>query len=185
MFYTEFDALIPEDRREVTKGEAGIIPPHLKTELDTMRDWVYHAVNDGVYKTGFASTQEAYEYSLYPLFEGLDKLEEHLADPAHQPYLFGKNITDADIRLYSTLIRFDVAYFTSFKCNLKMIRYEYPRLHYWLRNLYWDPSGVTHGAFRDTVRFESVSCITILRVETQFLTSLTSFSTSNSMHMPP
>jgi putative glutathione S-transferase len=138
---------------EAIKGEAGIIPPHLKVELDTMREWVYHAVNDGVYKTGFASTQEAYEHSLYPLFEGLDRLEEHLADPAHQPYLFGKNITDADIRLYSTIIRFDVAYFTSFKCNLKMIRYEYPRLHQWLRNLYWDPSGVTHGAFRNTVRF--------------------------------
>jgi putative glutathione S-transferase len=157
MIYTEFDALIPEEKRETTKGEAGFLPPSLKTELDTFREWVYHSINDGVYRTGFASTQEAYEFSLFPLFEGLDRVEEHLADPAHQPYLFGENITDADIRLYSTLIRFDVAYFSSFKCNLKMIRYEYPRLHTWLRNLYWDPENKFNGAFRDTVRFDLVS----------------------------
>ncbi|KIM92905.1 hypothetical protein OIDMADRAFT_46504 [Oidiodendron maius Zn] len=154
MVYTEFDALIPEEKREATKGEAGFLPPTLKNKLDTFRNFVYHNINDGVYKVGFASTQKAYEYSLFPLFEALDKVEEQLADPAHQPYLFGKNITDADIRLFSTLIRFDVSYFSSFKCNLKMIRYEYPRLHLWLRTLYWDPENKFNGAFRDTVRFQ-------------------------------
>ena len=159
MFYTEFDAFLPEEKREAVKGESGLLPPSLITELDAQREWVYHQINDGVYKVGFASTQAAYEGHLFPLFEGLDRIEEHLADEAHQPYLFGKVITDADIRLYSTLIRFDVAYFSSFKCNLKMIRYEYPRIHTWLRNLYWDPAGVTDGAFRDTVKFDLVSCL--------------------------
>ncbi|KFY90962.1 hypothetical protein V498_05733 [Pseudogymnoascus sp. VKM F-4517 (FW-2822)] len=154
MVYSEFDAFIPEEKREATKAEAGFLPLSLKNELDTFRDFAYHNINDGVYKVGFASTQQAYEDSLFPLFEALDKVEEQLADTAHQPYLFGKNITDADIRLFSTLIRFDVSYFSSFKCNLKMIRYEYPRLHLWLRTLYWDPENKFNGAFRDTVRFQ-------------------------------
>jgi putative glutathione S-transferase len=70
--------------------------------------------------------------------------------------LFGDHITEADIRLYPTLIRFDVAYFTIFKCNLKMIRYEYPQLHDWLRRLYWDESEATnYGAFKKTVEFQA------------------------------
>jgi putative glutathione S-transferase len=84
-------------------------------------------------------------------------LEEHLRQPGHGPYLFGDHITEADIRLYPTLIRFDVAYFTIFKCNLKMIRYEYPQLHDWLRRLYWDESETTNfGAFKKTVDFPAV-----------------------------
>jgi Glutathione S-transferase, C-terminal domain len=98
-----------------------------------------------VYKTGFATTQQAYESSLYPLFNGLDRLEEHLGQPGHSPYLFGANITEADIRLYPTLIRFDVAYHSIFKCNLKMIRHDYPRLDKWLRMLYWDESDRMNG----------------------------------------
>ncbi|KAF2648480.1 glutathione transferase [Lophiostoma macrostomum CBS 122681] len=157
MFYDKFDAFLPEEKREANKGETAIIPPSLKSEIATLNEWVYDGVNNGVYKTGFASTRDAYEESLFALFSSLDRLEEHLGDPAHQPYLYGKNITDADIRLFTTLIRFDAAYFTSFRCNLKMIRYEYPRLHLWLRNLYWDQSERTHGAFHSTVRFDLVS----------------------------
>lgn len=158
MFYTGFDNLLPSERREESKGKAGLLPNHLRSQIDEMNEWVYHTINNGVYKTGFASTQEAYDANVYPIFESLDRLEKHLADPGHQPYLFGENITEADIRLYTTLIRFDVAYFTIFKCNLKMIRYEYPNLHRWLRNLYWDESKKTGGgAFRKTTRFQAVS----------------------------
>jgi glutathionyl-hydroquinone reductase len=71
--------------------------------------------------------------------------------------LFGDHITEADIRLYPTLIRFDVAYFTIFKCNLKMIRHDYPQLHDWLRRLYWDESEATnYGSFKKTVDFQAV-----------------------------
>jgi putative glutathione S-transferase len=158
MFYTAFDHLLPSERREESKGKASLLPDHLRPQIDEMNEWVYHTINNGVYKTGFASTQEAYDANVYPIFESLDRLEKHLADPGHQPYLFGESITEADIRLYTTLIRFDVAYFTIFKCNLKMIRYEYPNLHRWLRNLYWDESESTNGgAFKKTTRFQEVS----------------------------
>ncbi|CAA9962658.1 Glutathione transferase [Pyrenophora teres f. maculata] len=155
MFYTEFDALIPGSLRESSKGDNAIFPTHLHKKINDMNEWVYDTVNNGVYKTGFAQTQEAYEEHVYPIFKSLDVLEEHLGTIGG-PFLFGKYITEADIRLYPTLIRFDVAYFTIFKCNLKMIRYEYPRLHDWLRKLYWDDSELTNfGAFRKTVDFQA------------------------------
>ena len=158
MFYTEFDALLPEHLRESCKGDKAILPKHLRKDIDAMNEWVYDTVNSGVYKTGFAQTQDAYEEHVYPLFKSLDRLEEHLGQPGYGPYLFGDHITEADIRLYPTIIRFDVAYFTIFKCNLKMIRYEYPRLHAWLRRLYWDETEATKfGAFRKTVDFQAVS----------------------------
>jgi glutathionyl-hydroquinone reductase len=116
MFSTEFDHLLPEKMREVNRPGGGFYPEHLRMEIDEMNQWVYHTVNNGVYKTGFATTQEAYESNLYPLFESLDRLEDHLSKPGHSPFLFGENITEADIRLYTTLIRFDVAYYNIFKC---------------------------------------------------------------------
>ncbi|TID19666.1 hypothetical protein E6O75_ATG07004 [Venturia nashicola] len=154
MFYTAFDDLLPEENREITKGKAGLLPSHLRDEIEAMNEWVYNTVNNGVYKCGFASSQKAYEDNVFPLFKSLDRLEEHLGNSDHQPYLFGKHITEADIRLYTTIARFDVAYFTIFKCNLKMVRYEYPNLHLWLRRLYWDESEVTKGAFKKTTFFD-------------------------------
>jgi putative glutathione S-transferase len=158
MFYDAFDAYQPEEKREKTKGERGLFPPHLRKEIEEMNEWVYHTVNNGVYKTGFASTQQAYEDNVFPLFKSLDRLERHLEDPVHQPYLFGEHLTEADIRLYTTIARFDVGYYTIFKCNLKMIRHDYPRLHSWLRRLYWDESEQTAGgAFKNTTKFILVS----------------------------
>jgi putative glutathione S-transferase len=158
MFYTEFDAFIPAHLQEPSKGNKCLLPAHLVKDIEAMNDWVYDSVNNGVYKTGFAQTQEAYEENVYPIFEALDRLEEHLGKPGYGPYLFGDHITEADIRLYPTLIRFDVAYFTIFRCNLKMIRYDYPRLHDWLRKLYWDESERTNGgAFKKAVDFQTVS----------------------------
>ena len=158
MFYTEFDDLIPEHLRESTKGKGALYPAELREEINAMNEWVYDTINNGVYKAGFASTQEAYESSVYPIFESLDRIEEHLSQPGHQPYLFGENVTEADIRLYPTLIRFDVAYYNVMGCNLKMIRYDYPRIHEWLRRLYWDEGEKTNGgAFKKTSHFETVS----------------------------
>jgi putative glutathione S-transferase len=158
MLYSAFDEYLPIEKREKSKGTSGIFPPHLQNKIEEMNDWVYHTINNGVYKTGFSSTQDAYEDHVYPIFKSLDRLEEHLSDPSHQPYLFGESITEADIRLYTTLARFDVAYYTIFKCNLKMIRQDYPRLHHWLRTLYWDESERTNGgAFKNTTKFALVS----------------------------
>lgn len=172
MFYTEFDAFLPEHLRESTKGAAGLFPEHLRSDIEAMNEWVYNTINNGVYKTGFATSQAAYEEHVYPVFESLDRLEKHLGQSEHQPYLFGENITEADIRLYPTLIRFDVAYFTIFKCNLKMIRYEYPRLHDWMRRLYWDESERTGGgAFKKTVDFQHVRFLCSIAYIDNVLTS--------------
>jgi putative glutathione S-transferase len=155
MFYTEFDHLLPEARREATKGDARLFPEHLKEKIEEMNTWVYPELNNGVYRTGFATSQDAYDSAVTTVFTALDRLEDHLSHG--QPYLFGNNITEADIRLYPTILRFDVAYHTIFKCNLKMIRHDYPNLHKWLRRLYWDESERTRGAFKSTVDFKAVS----------------------------
>ena len=155
MLYDQFDDFLEPDHRETNKPGGGFYPPHLRGEIDSMNEWVYATVNNGVYKTGFANSQEAYDANLYPLFKSLDRLEEHLKSPAHQPYLFGEHITEADVRLYTTMARFDVAYYNIFNCNLKMIRHDYPRLSKWLRNLYWDTSDRTNGGvFKKTTFFE-------------------------------
>ena len=150
MFYTEFDDLIPAHLCEENRAGGGLYPEALREDIDTMNEWVYHTVNNGVYKTGFASTQEAYEANIYPLFASLDGLEDVLAHG--KKYLLGDNLTEADIRLYTTLVRFDVAYHPVFLCNLKSIRHDYPRLYLWLRRLYWDrdEKGEVRGAFYRT-----------------------------------
>ena len=158
MLYGAFDHLLPEDRREINQPGGGLLPDHLREPIDEMNEWVYDRINNGVYKTGFAATQEAYDEHVHQLFEALDRLEQHLADPTHQPYLFGQYVTEADIRLYPTIVRFDVAYHTVFKCNVRMIRHDYPHLHTWLRKLYWDSGKDTNGgAFQNTTYFEHVS----------------------------
>ncbi|KAI0089719.1 glutathione S-transferase [Irpex rosettiformis] len=160
MFFTAFDHLLPPERRESAHGFGGYYPEGpLRGQIDELNDWVYNTVNNGVYKTGFASTQEAYENHLYPLFASLDRLEALLKDSAEGgkgPFLFGNHITEADIRLYTTIARFDVGYFTLFKCNLKMIRYEYPHLDKWYRRLYWDDTALTRGAFKKTTNFDHI-----------------------------
>ncbi|KAF7168770.1 hypothetical protein CNMCM5623_001663 [Aspergillus felis] len=160
MFFTEFDDLLPPRLREsqhaATAGR-GFYPPSLRAEIDAMNDWVYPSINNGVYRAGFATTQEAYEEAVYPLFDALDRVEAHLARPGHSPYLFGEQITEADIRLYTTVARFDVGYYLLFKCNLKMIRHDYPNIHNWYLRLYWDSSDKTNGgAFRRTTDFRSM-----------------------------
>merc|ERR1712032_313484 len=102
MFFDGFDQFLPPERREANKGPAAFIPQHLRSEIDTLNAWVYDNVNNGVYKAGFASSQAAYNEHAIRLFQALDRLEDHLSEPGHQPYLFGAYITEADIRLYPT-----------------------------------------------------------------------------------
>ncbi|KAF8864664.1 hypothetical protein BDZ45DRAFT_701753 [Acephala macrosclerotiorum] len=157
MFYSEFDSLLPESLRESSKPNGGLLPPDLLKEIDEMNEWVYNDINNGVYKTGFAVTQEAYESAVTTLFKSLDRVEAHLKDPKWKgPYLFGEYITEADIRLYPTIARFDVGYHTLFMCNLKMIRHDYPEIQRWYERLYWDESERTRGAFRKSTHFDAI-----------------------------
>ncbi|SPO06395.1 related to ECM4 - protein involved in cell wall biogenesis and architecture [Cephalotrichum gorgonifer] len=150
MFYTVFDDLIPEELREENRPGGGLYPAALRKDIDEMNAWVYDTVNNGVYKTGFAKSQEAYDANVHAVFASLDKLESALGHGKR--FLFGDHLTEADIRLYTTLARFDVAYNPVFLCNLGSIRHSYPRLYLWLRRLYWDTDqgGEARGAFYRT-----------------------------------
>lgn len=107
----------------------------LAPEIDELNDYIYNNLNNGVYKTGFARTQAAYEQNVWKVFEALDTLEQRLTE---RTYLTGEQITEADWRLLPTLVRFDVAYFQAFKCNLRMLR-DYPQLSRYLNALYRFP----------------------------------------------
>jgi len=130
-----------------------LLPKDELADIGDMKEWVYSTINTAVYKCGFASSQEACTANVYPLFQSLDRLEAHLTEHKTS-FLFGEHITEADIRFYPTIARFDVGYCTLFKCNLKSIRHDYPRLHKWLRILYWEKSQDTNGAaFGSTTHF--------------------------------
>lgn len=122
-------------------------PPQLHAEIDKLNDEVYDRVNNGVYKAGFATTQDAYEQAVVPLFETLDALEQRLN---RQRYLTGEQITEADWRLFTTLIRFDAVYHGHFKCNLKRI-IDYPNLWGYVRELYQWP-GVAQTVNMDHIK---------------------------------
>ncbi|SUA68527.1 glutathione S-transferase family protein [Oligella urethralis] len=110
-------------------------PTPLRGEIDEINERVYHTLNNGVYKCGFATTQTAYEEAFVPLFETLDFLNEELEA---QEFLIGNQLTEADIRLFTTLIRFDSVYFGHFKCNKKRIQ-DYPNLHRFVEHMMLNP----------------------------------------------
>ena len=120
-------------------GDASVdfYPKPLRAEIDAINDLVYPAINNGVYRAGFATTQEAYEEAFNELFSALDEVEERLS---RQRYLVGDRLTEADWRLFTTLVRFDAVYYSHFKCNLRRIA-DYPNLSNYLRDLY-QVSGV-------------------------------------------
>ncbi|EPT05681.1 hypothetical protein FOMPIDRAFT_127425 [Fomitopsis schrenkii] len=143
IFNSSFNHLLPPE-----KAKLDLYPEPLRNEIDELNAWVYDTVNNGVYKSGFAASQDAYEKAVYPLFESLDRLEKILDG---KDYLIGSQLTEADVRLFVTIIRFDVAYHGNFKCNIRNIRNGYPSIHLWLRKLYWNVP-----AFRDTCYFDHI-----------------------------
>lgn len=145
MFYYEFDDLLPEQYRKLD-----LFPESLRGEIEATNEWTYNDVNNGVYRSGFATTQEAYETAVTALFASLDRIEAHLASQS-TPFYFGDRVTEADIRLYTTIVRFDPVYVQHFKTNLRDIRSGYPAIHRWLRHLYWEVP-----AFHDTTQFEHI-----------------------------
>ena len=110
-------------------------PQALRAEIDAINERVYHGVNNGVYKAGFATTQQAYSDAVKEVFETLDWLEQVLTK---QQYLAGDVLTEADWRLFTTLIRFDAVYVGHFKCNIRRIE-DYPALSRYLKGLYQQP----------------------------------------------
>jgi putative glutathione S-transferase len=117
------------------KTNTDFYPPALRTKIDEINELIYDTVNNGVYKCGFAGTQEAYEAAFDALFSTLDSLEDRLS---RQRYLVGDHMTEADVRLFPTLIRFDAVYVNHFKCNRQRIM-DYPHLSNYLRELYQHP----------------------------------------------
>jgi putative glutathione S-transferase len=123
-----------------------LYPEPLRAEIDALNDRVYASVNNGVYRCGFAGTQEAYDVAVAALFSTLDELEERLAG---RRYLFGDQITEADVRLWVTLARFDAVYITHFKANIRRL-VDYPNLWAYARDLYQQP------AFGPTTNFDHI-----------------------------
>ena len=123
-----------------------LYPVHLRPEIDAINELIYHDVNNGVYKAGFATTQSAYEEAFDALFARLDWLDDRLA---HQRFLVGTQITEADIRLFTTLVRFDAVYYGHFKCNLRRL-VDYPNLWAYARELYQRPG------FGETVNYDHI-----------------------------
>lgn len=121
-------------------------PEELRAEIDAINATVYDSVNNGVYKSGFATTQAAYEEAVRPLFATLDMLEERLAS---RDWLVGTAMTEADVRLFTTLVRFDPVYVGHFKCNVRRIA-DYPALEAYLERFLADP------AIADTVHLDHI-----------------------------
>jgi putative glutathione S-transferase len=138
MFNTAFDGIGAE--------RSDYYPEALRGQIDAYNARIYDTVNNGVYKSGFASTQAAYDEAVHPLFDTLDWLESHLRD---RRYLCGDTLTEADWRLFTTLLRFDAVYHGHFKCNLRRL-IDYPVLQAYTLALYQIP-GV-----RDTVDFSHI-----------------------------
>ncbi|MEJ2762761.1 glutathione S-transferase family protein [Photobacterium sp. MCCC 1A19761] len=130
----------------LTGNTADFYPPSLQDEIDHWNSFIYPAINNGVYRCGFATTQEAYEQAFDALFAALDKVDAHLA--THR-YLTGSTLTEADWRLFTTLIRFDAVYVGHFKCNRQRIA-DYRHLQGYLKELYQFP-GV-----EETVNFDHI-----------------------------
>ena len=131
---------------DFTDSNLDLYPVELRSEIDEINDLIYSNVNDGVYRSGFATTQNAYEAAVHKLFETLDLLESRLSE--HR-YLTGNRLTEADWRLFPTLIRFDAVYHGHFKCNLKRI-IDYPNLYGYMCDLYH------HDGIAETVDFDHI-----------------------------
>ena len=154
MFNSAFD--------EVGAAQGDYYPEHLRSEIDALNGRIYTTVNNGVYRCGFATTQAAYEEAITPLFDTLDWLEDILS---RKRYLTGAQITEADWRMFTTLIRFDPVYVGHFKCNIRRIA-DYPNLSNYLRDLYQQP-GISRTVNMEHIKrhyYESHTSINPSRV---------------------
>lgn len=165
IFNTAFNELIPKE-----KAEIDLYPEELRGEIESSHEWIYPNINsmsplnsisfpdkipDGVYRSGFATSQGAYETAVKGVFESLDRVEKMFESQkksdTEEHFLIGSKLTESDIRLYTTIIRFDPVYHGHFKCNYRTIRDGYPLIHRWMQNLYWN-----YPAFKNTTNFDHI-----------------------------
>ncbi|SME94020.1 glutathione S-transferase family protein [Pseudobacteriovorax antillogorgiicola] len=131
---------------ELTGNSVDFYPEALRSEIDSWNEEIYECVNNGVYRSGFAQSQSAHEHAVNELFRALDKIDRHLS---RHSYLVGNQLTEADLRLIPTLLRFDVVYVTHFKANRKRIK-DYTHISEYLRRLYKIP------AIHQTTHFDHI-----------------------------
>ena len=131
---------------DITGNQEDFYPVARRAQIDRWNDRIYPAINNGVYRAGFATTQEAYEEAYHELFSELDHIDRHLAD---NRYLLGQTLTEADIRLFTTLIRFDAVYHGHFKCNRQRLE-DFANLPAYVRDIY------QLGGVADTVDFDHI-----------------------------
>jgi len=143
MFNTAFNDMIPAE-----KAALDFYPANLRPQIDELNDWIYPNINNGVYRAGFATTQEAYQQAVSDVFEALEKVEKILVG---KDYLVGDRLTEADVRLWVTIIRFDPVYVGHFKCNINTIRDGFPAIHSWMQKLYWN-----NEAFKSSTHFDHI-----------------------------
>ncbi|KAL3230773.1 Glutathione S-transferase omega-like 2 [Nakaseomyces bracarensis] len=143
-----------------------LVPKDIEADIDEFNKWVYDNINNGVYKAGFSENPKNYEDEVTNVFNHLDKVEKILADTYKKLegecggdkakiltkfFAVGERLTEADVRMYTTIIRFDPVYVQHFKCNFTTIRDGYPHIHLWMQNLYWN-----YPAFRYTTDFNHI-----------------------------
>ncbi|KAL6720542.1 hypothetical protein ACLMJK_002466 [Lecanora helva] len=143
-----FDDFLPKDspRRGID-----FYPENMRDKINEVNSWMMPNLNSGVYKAGFADNQEDYEKNCRVVFQTLDRLESMLADDRSLFLLGTPQRTEADIKLYTTLVRFDTIYQQHFKLMTRSVRHGYPRLNRWLKNFYWNVPGV-----KETTNFEQI-----------------------------
>ncbi|KAF9525068.1 glutathione S-transferase [Crepidotus variabilis] len=143
IFNTAFNDFLPDNKKVLD-----FYPEDSRPKIDELNEWIYSGINNGVYRAGLAITQEEYLKAVREVFESLDRVEKILEG---KEYLLGDKLTEADIRLYVTIVRFDPVYHGHFKCNLRSIRDGYPKIDRWARKLYW-----TNAVFKDTTDFDHI-----------------------------
>ncbi len=144
--FHDISIMLATEFEEFADTSVDLYPLALRDEIDAVNESIYLDVNNGVYRCGFARTQEAYEDAFDRLFARLDELDNRLAD---RRFLVGDTLTEADIRLFPTLVRFDAVYYVHFKCNKGRL-VDYPNLWPYARDLY------TRPAFRETTKMEDI-----------------------------
>ena len=127
-----------------------LYPSSLRSQIDQITPWVQSLVNLGVYRAGFARTQTDYEAGVVTLFAALNKLEALVAKNGG-PFILGKTLTELDLRVFATVVRFDSVYVQHFKTNLGIIRHDYPVLNNWLKYVYYNVEG-----FKETTDFRHI-----------------------------
>ena len=138
-----------------------LYPSDLRSVIDIIGSWLQSYLNTGVYKAGLSGDQVAYDKNVIPVFGALNRLEQ-LVHTNGGPFILGKRLTESDIRVFATAVRFDMVYVQHFKCNLGIIRHDYPVLSTWLRHVYWTVPGFRESTnskhIKDNVSMKSSNC---------------------------